>query len=192
MQAKRGAEQEPADPPFACTLIRSARRSMAIEVTLTGQVIVRVPNGTSESAANRFILQYRGQVLAHLDRIRDLPVPEALTGAQIAALYAKAQALLPGRVAHYASLLGQSPKGITVTAARTRFGSCSSKGSLCFSYHLMRYPEPAIDYVVLHEVAHLIHPDHSSAFYQIIQLHMPDYRQQVRLLRQPPPATPDT
>ena len=95
----------------------------------------------------------------------------------------RAKEILPPKVAHYAALLGVQPAGITVTSARTRFGSCSAKNSLSFSWRLMDYPEEAIDYVVVHELAHIRHHDHSRAFYDLIASVMPDHAKRRALLR---------
>ena len=70
-----------------------------------------------------------------------------------------------------------------ITSARTRFGSCSSKGSVCFSLYLMRYPAAAIDAVVVHELSHLRHHDHSPAFYAEVERWLPDYREREKLLK---------
>jgi predicted metal-dependent hydrolase len=80
--------------------------------------------------------------------------------------------------------MGVAPTGVKITSARTRFGSCSGKNSLCFSLYLMEYPEDAIDAVVVHELAHIRHKDHSPAFYAEVERWMSDYRQRAKLLKQ--------
>ncbi|NLD33813.1 MAG: M48 family metallopeptidase [Clostridiales bacterium] len=167
-------------------LIRSARRTMAIEVRPGGLVVVRVPRRVSDAQARSFVWQHRERLARHIAQMRALPRPDALTPAQISALRQQAQALLPGRVAYWAARLGVQPAGVRVTSAQKRFGSCSAKGRLCFSYLLMRYPEAAVDYVVLHEVAHLKHLNHGKAFYALIAQHMPDWQARRQLLHQPP------
>lgn len=167
-------------------LIRSARRTMAIEVRPGGLVVVRVPHRVSDAQARSFVWQHRERLARHIAQMRALPRPDALTPAQISALRQQAQALLPGRVAYWAARLGVQPAGVRVTSAQKRFGSCSAKGRLCFSYLLMRYPEAAVDYVVLHEVAHLKHLNHGKAFYALISQHMPDWQARRQLLHQPP------
>ena len=76
-----------------------------------------------------------------------------------------------------------TPASVKITSARTRFGSCSGKNSVCFSWYLMRYPDEAIDYVVVHELAHLRHHDHSPAFYALVERYLPDWRERMRLLK---------
>ena len=78
--------------------------------------------------------------------------------------------------------MGLRPAGITITGARTRFGSCSSKRRISFSFRLMQYPPEAIDYVVVHELAHLRHMNHSAQFYALIE-YMPDYKARRALLK---------
>ena len=80
--------------------------------------------------------------------------------------------------------MGLVPTGIKVTSARTRFGSCSGKNSICFSWRLMLYPPEAIDYVIVHELAHIRHHDHSPAFYALIERYMPDWRERMKLLKE--------
>ena len=72
---------------------------------------------------------------------------------------------------------------ITITGAKTRFGSCSSKGNISYSYRLLLYPDAAIDYVVVHELAHLVKMNHSAQFYKIIESVLPDYKERIRLLK---------
>ena len=87
------------------------------------------------------------------------------------------------RVDYWSDIMGLTPTGLKITSARTRFGSCSGKNSLCFSWRLMQYPREAIDYVVVHELAHIRHHDHSPAFYALIERYMPDWRERMKLLK---------
>lgn len=95
-----------------------------------------------------------------------------------------AQQILPARVAFFAPQLEVQPTQIKVTSARTRWGSCNRNGTLCFSRFLMIATPEEIDYVVVHELAHLREHNHSAAFYHIIEEILPAYRQQQQSLRQ--------
>ena len=68
------------------------------------------------------------------------------------------------------------PTGVKITSAQKRFGSCNGKNSLCFSYILMLYPDEAVDYVVVHELSHIRHHNHSKDFYKLISSVLPDYK----------------
>lgn len=166
-------------------IIRSRRRTVALEVTREGRVLVRAPMAMPEAEIARFAAAHAAWLERAQARVqaRQKAYPP-LTDAQIAALRRRAEEVLPGKVAHYAALMGVVPASVKITAARTRFGSCSGKNSLCFSLHLMRYPEAAIDYVVVHELAHIRHHDHSPAFYVEVARVMPDYKERARLLKE--------
>ena len=106
-----------------------------------------------------------------------------MTDEQRSELRQRAARVLPERVAYFARLTGLRPTGLKITAAKTRFGSCSAKNSICLSFYLCGYPEAAIDYVVLHELAHICYKNHGKAFYAFIARYMPDYKERIRLLR---------
>ena len=73
--------------------------------------------------------------------------------------------------------------GVKITGAKTRFGSCNSRNSLCFSWRLMQYPDEAIDLVVVHELCHIAHHDHGPGFYALLGSILPDHRERMKLLR---------
>ena len=108
------------------------------------------------------------------------PEPTAEEEARLRTL---AREALPRREAHFAALMGVEPAGVRITSARTRFGSCSGRNSLCFSWRLMAYPPEAVDYVVVHELAHITVKNHSPAFYRVVERYLPDWRQRRELLK---------
>jgi predicted metal-dependent hydrolase len=81
------------------------------------------------------------------------------------------------KTAEYAKVMNLSYSRIKITSAKQRFGSCSSDKNISFSYRLMLYPEAAREYVIVHELAHLILMNHSKAFYKIIENVLPDYKE---------------
>jgi predicted metal-dependent hydrolase len=102
---------------------------------------------------------------------------------EIAVLRKKAKEILPGRVAYFSRLTGLTPTGMSITSAKTRFGSCSGKNRVSFSLYLMQYSAGAVDYVVLHELCHIRHKNHGKEFYALIARYMPDYQKYVKELR---------
>ena len=166
-------------------IIRSRRRTMALELSREGELLVRLPYGVPDGEAARFVRQHADWIARAMERqeTRRRAHPEP-TPEEAEALKKRAHEILPGKVAKYAARMGVTPTGIRITSARTRFGSCSAKNSLSFSWRLMDYPEEAIDYVVVHELAHIRHHNHSKAFYAFIERYLPDYRQRAALLRQ--------
>lgn len=166
-------------------LIRSDRKTMALEVTRDCRVVVRAPRRISQRQIDRFLAQYTQWLQEALSRqqarLAAHPEPDAET---IRQLKVRAKELLPKKVAAFAQKMGLQPAGITITGARTRFGSCSPKNRLCFSWRLMQYPEEAIDYVVVHELAHLAHRNHGPAFHALVAEILPDHKQRRALLKE--------
>ena len=78
-------------------------------------------------------------------------------------------------VAHYAPLMSVAPKQIKLSSARTQWGSCTSHGVIRLNWQLVRMPLHLIDYVVVHELAHLIEMNHSAAFWRVVENSCPDY-----------------
>ena len=90
---------------------------------------------------------------------------------------------LPRLVASLAPGMGVQPTAVKITAAKTRWGSCSAKGSLNFSWRLVMADAAVIEYVVVHELAHLVEMNHSDCFWRIVERQLPDYRQRLLQLR---------
>lgn len=166
------------------TVIRSHRRTMALEVTREGAALVRAPLRVSEADIAHFVEDHRAWLDKHLARRQAyLAAHPAPSPEQLALWRRQAKAVLPERVAYWAARMGVEPAGVTITAARTRFGSCSGKNQLSFSLYLMDYPAEAIEYVVVHELAHIRHHDHSPAFYKEVARYLPDWRARRALLK---------
>ena len=94
-----------------------------------------------------------------------------------------AKKYLTNKTEYFANIMGIKCGRITITSAKTRFGSCSSKGNISYSYRLMLYPEAAREYVVVHELSHVCEMNHSKRFYAIIERYLPDYKERKKLLK---------
>lgn len=88
---------------------------------------------------------------------------------------AQAREIFTERVDFYSKQFGLLPKGIKITTARTRYGSCSSDNRLSFSYRLVMAPYRIIDYIIVHELAHIKVKNHSKKFWEYLEKLMPDY-----------------
>lgn len=167
------------------TLIRAKRRTMSLQLDRDGNAVVRAPYGVKKEFIDRFVAEHEDWLTRTREKqqARRLAHPEP-TDEELKALIARAKEYLPMRVDYWSGIMGLTPTGLKITSARTRFGSCSGKNSLCFSWRLMQYPREAIDYVVVHELAHIRHHDHSPAFYALIERYMPDWRERMKLLKE--------
>lgn len=80
------------------------------------------------------------------------------------------------RVQHYSQRMSLHPSAVKISRAKTRYGSCSSRGSLNFCWRILLAPQFIADYIVVHELAHLAHLNHSKAFYSVVESVVPDYK----------------
>ena len=96
----------------------------------------------------------------------------------------QAAKILAERSQWYASRHGFAYQKIRISSALTRWGSCSSKGTLSFTWRLVMAPIPVIDYVVVHELVHLQVKNHSKEFWGRVELIMPDYKQKIKWLKE--------
>lgn len=167
------------------TLIRAKRRTMSLQLDRAGNAVVRAPYGVKKEFIDRFVDEHEDWLTRTREKqqARRLAHPGP-TDEERKALIARAKEYLPMRVDYWSGIMGLTPTGLKITSARTRFGSCSGKNSLCFSWRLMQHPPEAIDYVVVHELAHIRHHDHSPAFYALIERYMPDWRERMKLLKE--------
>ncbi|MEG1789467.1 MAG: M48 family metallopeptidase [Oscillospiraceae bacterium] len=166
------------------TLIRSARRTLSIEISREAEILVRAPLRCPLREIARFLDSRSDWIAAHIElQQRWLAAHPEPNDAEREALIARAESELPPLVARYAELMCLSPAGLKITGAQKRFGSCSGKNRLCFSWRLLLYPDAAVEYVVVHELAHIVHKNHGPAFYSLIASILPDYRQRQELLR---------
>ena len=160
-------------------IIRSKRKTIAIQLK-PSEIIVRAPRRMSQEVIEDFIHEKSAWIDKHqkimaeeAEQIADLP---DFTSEEIRSLADKALEVIPERVRHYAPLIGVSYGRITIRNQRTRWGSCSSKGNLNFNCLLMLTPDEVIDIVVVHELCHRKHMDHSKAFYAEVEKVFPEYR----------------
>lgn len=164
-------------------VVYSNRRTVSLAIK-DGGLVVRAPMGTSKKKIEQIILSHLDWVNKSLEKWRQRNEKFLeLTDDDIKKLRKIAKDVIPLKVKKYSEIMGIKYGRITITSAKTRFGSCSSKGNIAFSYRVMLYPEEAIDYVVVHELAHILEMNHSAKFYKIIQAVMPDYRERQKLLK---------
>jgi len=95
----------------------------------------------------------------------------------------QARQILTERVNFYANQFAFQYKRIGITSARTRWGSCSATGSLNFSWRLIMAPLEVVDYVVVHELVHIVFHNHSKQFWHRVEKIMPDYKERRNWLR---------
>ncbi|HOD93771.1 MAG TPA: SprT family zinc-dependent metalloprotease [Clostridia bacterium] len=165
------------------TLIRSKRRTISLRIAQNCDVIVRAPLFCSKITIDKFVADHESWIEKHIKIKKNEPSIEELTKEQIKCLKIKAKKELTEKTRIYSEKIGLYPAYVKITSASRRFGSCTQKNGICYSYRLMLYPEKAIDYVVVHELCHLKHKNHQKPFYDLVKMHMPDYKQRDKLLK---------
>ncbi|MCR5100443.1 MAG: M48 family metallopeptidase [Butyrivibrio sp.] len=168
-------------------VIRSNRRSIAIEITPNAEVILRSPQRLSDAQIRKFINDKYLWIEDHLEIMRKRAANKAqkntLSASEIEKLADDAKFDLPPRVRKYASIIGVTYGRITIRNQKTRWGSCSGKGNLNFNCLLMLCPEEVRDYVVIHELCHRKHMDHSREFWSEVEKYCPDYKAREKWLK---------
>ena len=151
------------------TLIYADRRSVSASVK-DGRLVVRAPRKMPIELIEAFLSKHERWIENALKRAAESASKfDQLTDSEIGKMKSEAKRYLKEKTEYYSNIMGLKYSRITITSAKTRFGSCSSKGNISYSYRLMLYPEQAREYVVVHELAHLREMNHSPAFYKIIE-----------------------
>jgi predicted metal-dependent hydrolase len=161
-------------------VIRCDRKTVGIRVKPGGVVEIRMPRRLPLSFAEKFVEEKEAWIAKAV--ASSPPARKELSPEEQKRLRELARSLLPPMAEAWAARLGVSPAGIRITSAKTRYGSCSAKGNLCFSLYLMRSPYEAVEYVVVHELCHLKELNHSKAFWALVARCLPDYQERKRKL----------
>lgn len=156
---------------------------MGLEITDNCEIIVRAPKKMSDREIAEFVNKYRGWIDEKLPEARRRAEKKRKISENEEELRQAAHEIIPPLVETYSKIMELRTSSVRITSAEKRFGSCSGKNSLCFSWRLMAYPIEAVEYVVVHELAHIKHHNHSSAFYSLIEKYMPDYKERQKLLK---------
>ncbi len=164
------------------TLIRSARKTISIQLSPAGEVVVRAPNRMPKRDIEGFLEEKRSWIEGHLAKLPERK--PRLTEAELQTLARHAKEVLPEIAARYAPLVGVDYGRITIRAQRTRWGSCSAQGNLNFNCLLMLTPDDVMEYVVVHELCHRKEMNHSSRFWAEVERVLPDYRRSRRWLKE--------
>lgn len=166
------------------TILRSRRKTISVEITPAGQVIIRCPLRMPNGDIQRFVASKRHWIESHLNRIAQQPVLPVFSEDELQDMVQWAKDTLPERVAFWAARIGVDYGRITVRRQRSRWGSCSSRGNLNFNCLLALVPEAVLDYVIVHELCHRRHMNHSPVFWAEVGRILPDYGPARRWLRE--------
>ena len=171
------------DDEFGEVVVRKNAWSNGVKfsVSTSGRLAMSVPAGTSDFLVRRFLERSREDIRNALP-LGD-PKTQRARDAKKKMLVKKAKEYLPYRLEFWAQKYGYSYSGVRLSHANTRWGSRSSSGTISLNIGLMKLPEPLRDYVILHELAHINHMDHSPEFWAEVAEHDEHYRQHRKALK---------
>jgi len=110
-----------------------------------------------------------------------VPIPEYVSKQW---LQTEGTARFQQKIAFWAAKMNVTYGRVTIRDQKTRWGSCSSQGNLNFNWRLLLMPEDVMEYVVVHELAHRREMNHSAAFWNIVEIYLPDYRTRRQWLKE--------
>ncbi len=163
-------------------IIRSDRKTVALQVK-SGEVIVRAPRAMREDEISAFVARHEDWIRKKLATFSKNPSGPPITEAGIRLLSDRARDIIPPRVKYYASLIGVDYNRVTVRHQKTKWGSCSGKKNLNFNCLLLLTPTEVMDSVIVHELCHLKHMNHSKEFYNEVLRVCPNYKTYDRWLK---------
>jgi predicted metal-dependent hydrolase len=124
-------------------------------------------------------------MVAPIDRTGGVKCPGILTPEHFKDFYrTKGAEKLKDRVDHYKDMIGVKPQGIRVMELKNRWASCSDNNILNFHWKLIMAPMTVIDYVVVHEMAHFLYPNHNESFWNVVDKVLPDFLERKNWLRE--------
>ena len=164
------------DKEFGEVIVRKSplSRNIKFSISTSGRLSMSVPKYTSNFLAKRFLETNRKMIREKLP-LRN-PDEQRARDYQKKVLMKKAKEYLPYRLEYFAKLYGYEYSKCRLSHANTRWGSCSSNRTISLNIGLMKVPEKLRDYVILHELAHLNHMDHSKAFWAEVGEHDKNYK----------------
>ena len=172
-------------------LIRSSRKTIAIEIHPDLSIRVRAPLRMPQYRIMEFLEEKEHWIDLHLEKMRQRQESNAdqtsrisISEEEIKQLTDLAKQVIPQRVAFFAAQMGVTYGRITIRNQKTRWASCSQAGNLNFNCRLMKMPPEVLDYVVVHELCHRKQMNHSRAFWEEVEKVLPDYRVTRQWLKQ--------
>ena len=163
-------------------LVRSCRKTLAVQIRADGTVIARAPLRMPKDRILCFLSEKASWIRMQQGKMQEREKMRQqarihLDAAQEKELRERAKSVLAQRTAYFARQVGVTYGRITVRDQKTRWGSCSQTGNLNFNFRLILAPSEVLDYVVVHELCHRRQMNHSAQFWQEVAQVLPDYRE---------------
>lgn len=164
-------------------VIRSRRKTLSLSINQDLEVTIKSPLYCPNWVINDFYEKNKKWIEKRITQESNKILLPQVLDEDIPAIKKEAYEILSSRTKYYSQLMGLEPSYVKISSAKKRFGSCNGKNGITYSYRLIFYPKKAIDYVIIHELAHIKHKNHQKEFYQLIKKYMPDYKEAEALLK---------
>lgn len=172
---------------YSVKIIKSKRKTLSLEVTQDLQVILRAPSWVKDRDIDRFLTERESWIINSIEKLsqkqKEQEKIKPLTLEEVRALKRKARVIIPPRVDYYADIIGVKYGHISIRCQKTLWGSCSYEHNLNFNCLLMLVPEPVLDYVIVHELCHILELNHSERFWNHVASVLPDYKKRRNWLK---------
>jgi len=153
------------DPQLGEIIFRQNKKAKNYIIRLhAGKVRVTIPRYGNFARAKELLLEHKQNLLRKIQQQVAQPSPDI----DETALRRKAQSVLPAQLAQLAQLHGFKYSAVKIRKSKSRWGSCSTKGTISLSFYLLLLPEHLIEYVLLHELCHTVQMNHSPAFWALV------------------------
>jgi predicted metal-dependent hydrolase len=165
---------QPSPPTIHLYFVRHRRaRRYLLRVEPDGRVRVTIPRGGSKREADAFAVRHLDWIVRQRAR---LPAPSVTDAEERRALIRRAKQELPLRLMQLAAAHGVAVARVSIRNQRSRWGSCGRDGHICLNWRLVRMPDWVRDYVIVHELMHVLRMDHSPAYWKLVAAACPDYQ----------------
>lgn len=189
MNIYRNIELQKENQTLVLSVVRSARKTIGLQVCENGDAVLRIPNQLSADALQKFLDSEHAWIWKKVEQMQTRMEQRQETGAVPVGELSrdeleKIKKKIESRVNVYKKVMGVTIGWITIRNQKTRWGSCSSKGNLNFNCLLMLAPPEVLDYVVVHELCHRKQMNHSKAFWAEVEKAFPDYKKSIKWLKE--------
>ena len=184
MEQKDSAERILKQIPYE--IVYSARKTLAVQVKADGSVVVRAPKRMAKYKIEAFLKEKQDWIHTHREKALEAAERKAanrLTEAERKAVVKRAAQMLAEKTAHFAKEMGVTYGRITIREQKTRWGSCNTvRKRIWLSLKLAPYPVCCLEYVIVHELCHLLVPNHGADFKALMDRFCPEWKKVKRLL----------
>lgn len=159
-------------------LIRKKIKNLYIYIK-NGSVIVKAPTRLKDKYINEFLEKKSKWIYEKVKQNQEEPKEEIISQEE----FKKLEIIVQNNIQKYSKLLKQAPNKVRIKNIKYAWGSCSSNRNITINMKLAKKEEKVIEYVVLHEMCHLKHMNHSKEFWDLVETYMPKYKEYKKMLR---------